>query len=81
MNAISHLVKDLSRSDRTAIEHLIGSPLTDQQSVEIRVVDSGLEASPELPDWCDVFKGLNEEQRDELVAGIKQRDRHSRVLD
>ena len=64
-------------SDRQALEHVLGRQLTENQRVIIRVEtmptqplarDETADNDPELklPDWCDVYAGLTDEEIAEI---------------
>ena len=61
--------KDIAPSDRQVLEGLSGKPLHENQRVMTRV----LENVPELPAWCDVYKGLSDEEITELEPTILTR--------
>jgi hypothetical protein len=89
MEAIIRNVRDLEEADRRALEHLVGQPLRENQRLVIRVETLGSEA-PEgtqaaeaaqddaLPDWCNVYEGLTEQEIDELESVILQRANRTR---
>lgn len=67
-------VRDIDRGDRRAIEHALGETLRDDQRLVVRLVPLPEPAGTEpsrvaaqdayagLPDWCDVFQGLTNDQ-------------------
>jgi hypothetical protein len=72
-------VTEIAASDREALEHVLGQQLRDDQRVVVRVVNrDGLETLPKstgasddeesLPDWCNVFEGLSDQE----VAAIEE---------
>jgi hypothetical protein len=76
MDEITRNVAEIEPSDRRALEHVLGYPLHDHQTVVLRVVGSDtVDDSPAngdqsslgdtLPDWCDVYDGLSD---DEIAA-------------
>jgi hypothetical protein len=79
METITHNVSDLPGSDRTAAERLVGHPLGDDQRIVIQVENRGAVAlesnveSEELPNWCNVYEGLTDEQIGELEKAISRR--------
>jgi hypothetical protein len=79
METITHNVSDLPGSDRTAAERLVGHPLGDDQRIVIQVENRGAVAlesnveSDELPNWCNVYEGLTDEQIGELEKAISRR--------
>ena len=79
-------VGDLDRTDRSALEHVVGHALGESQRLVIQVMT--LEVSPpsrpggtlnELPEWTDVYKGLNEKEIDRLDAAIRERADFTRL--
>jgi hypothetical protein len=85
MKTIVRSTADLSRDDRTLLERLLGEQLHDDQQLVIGVVDrqSRRESSEEtnvstagvstLPDWCNVYEGLSDEEIADLERVILQR--------
>ncbi len=75
METIIRQVRDLEANERSTIEQLVGHSLRDNQKLVIQVVtlDDSAEKSTApgdkaLPDWCNVYEGLTEEQ----VADLEQ---------
>lgn len=80
MESITLDVKDIQHSDRKALEHVLGKQLCENQRVIINVVnlqlapdDSGETADDSahaaaLPEWCNVYAGLSDEE----IASIEQ---------
>ena len=74
-------VRDIPATDIQALEHLIGVSLYPDQQVIVQVVESEpgrRENSPDsgeakLPDWCNIYEGLNDEEIDRLDAAIQRR--------
>lgn len=77
---------DLDAAHRTVLEHVVGERLNDNQQLVIGIVD--LERKQEtpaerttpaaadiatLPDWCDVYAGLSDEEIAELEQAILRR--------
>ena len=70
MESVICSVKDIETADRQAFEHVLGRPLGDHQQLVIRVVSADessthAAAAPggvTLPDWCNVYEGLSEEE-------------------
>ncbi|MEQ8787273.1 MAG: hypothetical protein RIC55_13290 [Pirellulaceae bacterium] len=82
-NAIRN-VRDIDQADRQALEHVLGQPLHENQQLVIGIVD--LEATqpkkpqagpgaerPALPDWCNVYAGLTDDQVADLEESILTR--------
>jgi hypothetical protein len=74
-------VGDLDRTDRSALERVVGHALGESQRLVIQVMTLELPVSPpqpagalaELPEWADVYKGLNDAEIDDLDAAIRER--------
>lgn len=66
METIIRQVRDLETTERSAIEQLVGHALRENQQLVIQVLN--VELPPEkaahvsLPDWCNVYEGLSDEQ-------------------
>jgi hypothetical protein len=87
-------VKDIGATDRQAIEHILGGPLSDDQQVAIFVKpgDSKPQAQKaqaasenpsaefSLPEWCHVYAGLSPEAIADLEASILSRANLSRSV-
>jgi hypothetical protein len=74
MENITRNVRDLS-ADQRLLEHLVGDGLRDDQRVIIRVVSAEPMPEPlppgdQLPDWCNVFEGMTDEETAELEKSI-----------
>ena len=82
MEAITRNVSDIPVNDLQALEHLIGAPLRPSQQVIVQVVEKesrGSEIPPQtddiqLPEWCNVYEGLSDEEIDRLEEGIQRLD-------
>ena len=84
METIKRNVRDFEANERGMFEHVFGRPLGDDQQLIIQVVaprkehDDGEEdpcSTPpgKLPDWCNVYEGLSDQQIAEVEAVILQR--------
>jgi hypothetical protein len=85
MKAIVRNTADLNRDDRTLLERLLGEQLHDDQQLVIGVVDRQSRREPAdetnvstadvptLPDWCNVYEGLSDEEIADLERVILQR--------
>lgn len=85
MKTIIRNAADLNRDDRTLLERLLGEQLHDDQQLVIGVVDRqsrrepphetniATDAVPTLPDWCNVYEGLSDEEIADLERVILQR--------
>jgi hypothetical protein len=76
METIIRQVRDLESGERRVLEHVIGQRLQENQKVIIQVVAPENEPAVEalasgtgkLPEWCNVYEGLTEEQ----VAAVEE---------
>lgn len=77
MESITKNVRDISLPDKLALEHVIGQQLTENQQVIIQICSLDLRSEPAtteaesargLPDWCNVYAGLTDEE----VAAVEQ---------
>jgi hypothetical protein len=84
MESVTRNVRDIEGEDRRALEHVLGRHLSDNDQVIIQVVPPGgatatgtqmVDSAPsdQLPDWCNVYEGLSEEEIDDLESIIKER--------
>jgi hypothetical protein len=82
MVSITRNVSDMAAGDLQALEHLIGAPLRPSQQVIVQVVEKGPSVNdvppaagePKLPDWCNVYEGLSDEEIDQLEQGFQRLD-------
>lgn len=80
---ITKAVSDLNATDRSALERVVGHPLTNQQQIVIQIVTPPPDRSAhksKLPEWCNVYEGLSEAEIDELSSAIV-RERSSREIE
>jgi hypothetical protein len=82
MEPVVRNVRDITAADRRALEHVLGRPLGEDQQVVLQVVapakPSATEAgdraaSDRLPDWCNVYAGLSDEQVEAVETAIRRR--------
>ena len=81
METFVHNVRDLNSTERSAVEQLVGHALRENQQLVIQVVslevgtkEPGLGVGEDqLPDWCNVYEGLTDDQIAELEKAISQR--------
>ena len=81
MESFIHNVRDLNGNDRSAVERLVGHTLGQNQQLVIQIVDPGLSTAEEgpgqeggeLPDWCNVYEGLSDDQIADLERAISRR--------
>lgn len=93
MESITLNVKDIQHADREALEHVLGKPLRENQRVIISVVNLQLASSPSdsssgdrastavLPEWCDVYAGLTDDEIATLEPTVLTRADLSRPSD
>ncbi|HUE70018.1 MAG TPA: hypothetical protein VMP01_03945 [Pirellulaceae bacterium] len=80
METVTHNVSDLPGSDRTAAERLVGHPLSNDQRIVIQVESCGvappasdiLTDTDQLPEWCNVYAGLSDDQIADLEKSISR---------
>ncbi len=91
METVIRNVRDIDSRERQALEQVLGQHLKDNQKIIIQVVT--LQSEPnenegtvqtsgaQLPDWCNVFAGLNDEQVAEIEEVMRQRPDLSRAAE
>lgn len=77
MDTISRNIVDLGPDQRTLLEEILGTPLTDAQRVILQVVDSEPKSTPEkkpltAADYA-IFADLDDTEADRLAEAINQR--------
>ena len=75
MDTITRNVSDIPAGDLPALEHFVGSPLRPNQQVIVQVIEmesgvsdngpSKADVPPQLPEWCNVYEGLSDEDIDQ----------------
>ena len=79
MESISRNVNDISTDERRVYEKVLGQQLRENQQVIIQVVNLAEEPAEEptapgtLPDWCNVYAGLNDAQIAEIEEVVLTR--------
>src|SRR5262245_21665721 len=81
METVVRNVRDLPDNERSAAERLVGHSLRANQKLVIQVVNldlaTGLPGNNtrrgELPDWCNVYEGLSDDDIAELETRILTR--------
>ncbi len=82
METIIRTVQDIDSEDRSALEHMLGRKLREQQQVIIHL--ASLDATEiedaersatnaTLPEWCRVFEGLSDRELEDLDQVILDR--------
>ncbi len=82
MKNVIRNVGDIDAHDREALEHVLGQRLREDQQLVIGIVDREMQpeapprranGTPNLPDWCDVYAGLSDDEIDDLEKTILRR--------
>jgi hypothetical protein len=92
MAEIIRNVGDIDPEDRRVLEHVLGQRLGQNQQLVIRVINlnvpptahqfpGGIQEVAALPDWCDVYAGLSDEEIAELEKSILTRADLSRDIE
>lgn len=82
METLIRNVRDLTQRDRSALEQILGQELLENQQLLIQVLTMPAHSplpfaespSADLPEWCHIYKGLTDEQIDELDRSIVRCD-------
>jgi len=80
MQTIMRNVSDIPAGDIPALEHLIGAPLRPSQQIIVQVVErepiendvAPGSGEAKLPEWCNVYEGLTDEEVDRLEEGFER---------
>ncbi len=90
MESVTRNVRDISQQDRLVLEHVIGHQLAENQQVTFQVCDlrkvcnknnDSVENGTALPQWCNVYAGLDESQIAALEDVILLRANLTRVIE
>jgi hypothetical protein len=90
METVVHRIRDLSGSDRSAAEQLVGHALRENEQLVIQVVnlDSTAPATQQpgspasgVPEWWNIYEGLSDERIEELDQAIRQRANLTRFVE
>jgi len=81
METVVHQVGELGESERSAAEQLVGHALHENQQLVIQVVTPSPASShnlaeadqEQLPEWCNVYAGLSDEEIEALERAISRR--------
>ena len=80
MEEVVRNVIEIEPADRRALRHILGQPLHDSQRVALRISSHEPEDVPlasngdqddideTLPEWCDVYEGLSDDE----IAAIEE---------
>ena len=87
METVIRNVGDIDARDRQALEHVLGQRLRENQQLVIGIVNlhvppdgapRGTNGTPTLPEWCNVYSGLSDDDIADLEKAILQRADFSR---
>jgi len=67
METVTRNVRDLDPATRSTLERVIGHELRDSQQIVVQVGEPA-----KLPDWCNVYEGMTDEQIDEVDHEIRR---------
>lgn len=91
MESVIRNVRDIDTGERRALEHVLGQQLQENQQVIIQVVTLGIEPEKhedgeslrarQLPEWCEVYAGLSDEQVADAESVILQRSDLTRTAE
>ncbi len=90
MESITKKVRDISLSDKLALEHVIGQQLAEDQQVIIQICSVDLRSGPAttetesaqgLPNWCNVYAGLTDDEVEAVEQTALQRANLTRTTD
>jgi hypothetical protein len=88
MESITRNVRDIDAHARKAIERSFGLHLQENQRIVVQLVtdpmastESETSETSKLPDWCDVFAGLTDEQIVEVETVARTRANLSRQVE
>lgn len=80
MESIIRKVRDIEARERRVLEQVLGRQLSEDQQLIVQIADSAgqceqqeVAAGKHLPDWCNVYAGLTDEQVKEVEEIILQR--------
>jgi hypothetical protein len=86
MESTSFNVRDINSDERRIYEAALGQKLQENQKIILQVITLGAESpapaeteeqakqpSGQLPDWCNVYEGLSDEEVDEIESVILDR--------
>jgi hypothetical protein len=74
-----HNVRDLTSEQHSVAEQLVGHALCENQRIVIQVLDGDIAVQPpatstgKLPEWCNVYAGLSDEEIAKLEESILAR--------
>ena len=77
-------VSDFQPGEKQVLERALGQPLRNEQQLRIEILPvsksekTATASEPSLPEWCDVYQGLTDEEISALEASILDRSHWSR---
>ena len=91
METVVRNVDEIDADDRQSLEHVLGQSLRKNQQLVINIVDvqvptgavqvpilDSADGTPTLPEWCNVYEGLSDDEIAEMEPTILQRANMSR---
>jgi hypothetical protein len=86
METVIRNVNEIDLHDRKALEHVLGHSLREDQQLVINIVNletateppnriapQQTNGTPALPEWCNVYEGLSDEEITDLEQTILRR--------
>ena len=83
METVIRNVGEIDAHDRQSLEHVLGHSLRENQQLVINIVTPQVPAvapvsrqtngAPALPDWCNVYEGLSDDEIAAMEQTILQR--------
>jgi hypothetical protein len=94
MESFIRNISEIDRRDRRLLERVLGFALSEHQQLVIQIVNLDVQMeldpshesqkgsdNPILPEWCDVYQGLSDTDREDLEQTILQRVSLTRSID
>ena len=86
METVVRNVDEIDADDRQSLEHVLGQSLRKNQQLVINIVDvqvltgavqvpilDSADGTPTLPEWCNVYEGLSDDEIAAIEQAILQR--------
>jgi hypothetical protein len=80
MSTFIRQVREIEPFERQTLEHMLGQPLIEGQQIIINLIDGNVAtpdnltpaqlAASKLPDWCDVYRGLSDNEIADIESSI-----------
>jgi len=80
MNKLVKPVRDFDPAPRKKLEEALETRLADESEVVFTPAEPKGDV-PELPEWCNVYAGLSEQEIDELEKAILRRSEFARPVE